>query len=375
MILSKGRFGRFCAGIAAAAFLATQAGADLPDDLICGFVNVEDMVPLPGTRWIIGSGLGDNFFQKGGLHLFNRDTASGRKVLLNLDPAQKAEAPFDRCPGPADAEKFSAHGLALKANADGSHNLYVVNHGGRESIEVFRVTAEARQAPHLAWIGCVLSPDTAMANAVTVRKDGSLVMSASFAGETRLTPIAEVAEKGIRMDPKQAAEAAKSMIYGALFTWNRDAGWKKVPGSELMGNNGIEMAADDRWAFVNSHPGASVNLLPLEPRLGKPREIKLDFLPDNIRYGFDGKLVATGHVATPQQVGACVQANDPHCAISYRAAEIDPQTLAVRRLFDGTGTHDFGLATIGLKTPEALWLGAARGTCVATVSAARISGR
>lgn len=375
MIISKGRFARFCAAVATTALLATQAGADLPDDLICGFVNVEDMVPLPGTRWIIGSGLGDNFFQKGGLHLFNQDTASGRKVLLNMDPAQKAQPPFDRCPGPADAEKFSAHGLALKANTDGSHNLYVVNHGGRESIEVFRVTAETGQAPRFAWIGCVLSPGTAMANAVTVRKDGSLVMSASFAGETRLTPIAEIAEKGIRMDPKQAAEAAKAMIYGALFTWNRDAGWKKVSGSELIGNNGIEMAADDHWAFVNSHPGASVNLLPLEPGLGKAREIKLDFLPDNIRYGYDGKLVATGHVATPQQVGACVQANDPHCAISYRAAEIDPQTFAVRRLFDGTGTRDFGLATIGLKTREALWLGAARGTCVAKVSAARISGR
>jgi len=356
---------KFCLTAAVAALLATQAYADLPDELICGFENVEDMVALPDTRWIIGSGIGDGFFQKGGLHLFNRDTATGRKVLLDMASTLKPQAPFDRCPGPADGEKFSAHGLALGANTDGTHNLYVVNHGGRESIEVFRVTATGRQAPQLDWIGCVISPETAMANAVAARKDGSLVMSASFAGETRVTPIAEIAAKGVVMDAKQAAAASKVVTYGALFTWSREVGWKKVPGSKLPGNNGIELAADDRWVFVDSHPGASVTLMPLNPAIGKAREIKLNFHPDNIRYSHDGKLVVTGHVATPEQVGVCVVSNSPHCAIDYRVAEIDPRTLSVQQIFDGTGTKDFGTATVGLKTPEAIWLGPVRGNCVA----------
>jgi hypothetical protein len=361
---------KLCAA-AAMALCASQAGADLPDELICGFSNVEDMIALPDSRWIIGSGIGDAYFQKGGLHLFNQDTATGRKVLFHIAPGARAQAPFEACPAPVDPETFSAHGLGLRKNADGTHNLYVVNHGGRESIEVFRVTMTA-QAPRIEWIGCIMTPDTAMPNAVAARSDGSLVMSASFAGETRLTPIAEIAAKGIVMDPKQAAEASKAMRYGALFTWSHDAGWRKVPGSELLGNNGIELAADEKWIFVDSHPGASVTYMPLEPGLGKPREIKLSFHPDNIRYGYDGKLVATGHPASAEEVGACVIANDPHCALGYRSAEIDPKTFAVREVFDGTGTRDFGIATVGLRTRDSLWLGPVRGQCVARVNAASL---
>jgi hypothetical protein len=50
---------------------AQQAGPVEPDELICGVEHVEDMVQLPGTPWIVGSGIGGHFFQSGGLHLIN----------------------------------------------------------------------------------------------------------------------------------------------------------------------------------------------------------------------------------------------------------------------------------------------------------------
>jgi hypothetical protein len=46
---------------------------------------------------------------------------------------------------------------------------------------------------------------------------------------------------------------------------------------------------------------------------------------------------------------------------------IHPKTLAVTPLYDGAGTPDFGLATVTLKTPKALWIGSARSNCIAKV--------
>ncbi|MCB2048259.1 MAG: hypothetical protein KDE32_08535 [Novosphingobium sp.] len=346
---------------------AMPAVAALPDQLICKFENVEDLVALPDSEWIIGSGIGNNFSQMGALHVFHEPTATGRKVLLDIPEGTRAQAPYDQCPGPPDPELFSAHGINLKANADGSHDLFVVNHGGRESIEIFRVT-KGDSDPEFSWKGCILTPDTAAPNAVAARSDGSIVMSASGVADRPIPTSYQSAQSGFVMTDEQMAKAAQMDIFGAVFTWSRDAGWKKVEQSELAGNNGIELARGGRWAFVNSHPGSSVTLMPLEAGLGKARQIPLSFHPDNIRYGFDGKLVATGHVATVSRVGICFMKNDPHCAIDYRAAEIDPQTLAVTEIFDGTGTRQFGMATIGLKTKDALWLGTARGDCIAKVN-------
>lgn len=358
---------RWSVGVAMIFLCATQAiSATVPDDLICGFDNVEDLVPLRNSAWIIGSGIGDNFFQRGGLHLFNEQTSTGRKVLLHLSPDLKAEAPYDQCPGPADDAKFSAHGLALKAGRDGTQTLFAVNHGGRESIEIFRVTP-TKAIPRINWIGCVLSPPNGMANALAVRDDGSMVMSASVAADAPLTPVHIYADKGVIVSKEQAEASVKQEKRGALFIWTRQTGWKKVPGSELVGNNGIELAKGEKWAFVDSHPGASVTYMPLEPGLGSKRDIRLSFHPDNIRYGYDGALIATGHLATPEEVGVCVVLNNQHCTISYRSARIDPKTFAVTEMFDGRGTPDFGLATTGLRTRDALWLSPVRGRCVARV--------
>lgn len=350
-----------------AAFCTVQvARAAEPDQLICGFENVEDMVALPGSPWIIGSGIGDSYFQKGGLHLFHRETATGRKLVLDMAEGMKARAPYDACPGPADPEQFSAHGLGLKANADGTYNLYVVNHGGRESIEIFEVTPDARD-PQIAWIGCIISPEKSTPNSVAARADGSIVMSASYAGDFPVPNFSEIAKNGMAASAEDMEKAREAMKYGAVFSWSQGRGWAKVPNSALLGNNGIELSADGKWAYVDSWPGASVTHMPLEPGLGKAHEIKLSFHPDNIRYAYNGKLVATGHTASEQEIGACVMANNPHCAIDYRSAEIDPETYEVTDIFDGKGTRQFGVATIGLRTREALWLGSVRSNCIARV--------
>jgi hypothetical protein len=90
---------------------------------ICGAEHPEDLAHLPGTRWMIASGL---------------SVGAGLKLL--------------------DREGHTATTLQwTSAPMDGRYRLYVVNHGGRESIEIFDV-APGPGAPSLAWRGCVLKP-------------------------------------------------------------------------------------------------------------------------------------------------------------------------------------------------------------------------
>ena len=371
---------RMASSVGAAALWASVAGlgtaaearAAEPDRLLCGVSNVEDLVALPGSRWILGSGMGDSFFQGGGLHLIDAEAMTARRLELDFSEDHTARAPYDECPGPARPEAFSAHGLGLRANSDGSHNLYVVNHGGREAIEVFRVTPTEAE-PQLRWIGCIPAPESSMPNAVAGRADGTVVMSATQAGPGTPPPVHELAGRPPDSDAADASAdfggaGPAAVPTGAVFEWTRASGWREVPGGRLPLNNGIELSPDEKWAYVNSWPEASVTRLPLDPAAGAVRKAKLDFFPDNIRWTHDGKLATTGQVATLEEVGGCVMRNDPHCAIDYRAARVDPETLEVTVLFDGTGTREFGLATTTLQTQDALWIGSARSDCVAVVS-------
>ena len=74
--------------LAAAAMGAAQVQAAAPAfETLCGADNVEDMVPILGTHWIIGSGMGDRYFQGGGLHLIDTQRVTIRKLAPEITPA------------------------------------------------------------------------------------------------------------------------------------------------------------------------------------------------------------------------------------------------------------------------------------------------
>ena len=161
--------------IAATALLAAAAGHESPLraetappaasslcapangwNLICGNPNPEDLVPVPGTRRLIASGMKEG----AGLKLVDTDAKTAR-VFYTGAPAQQRpdKTLFPNCPAPPDAKTFNAHGLYLRrAEAPGIYKLYVVSHGALESIQVFTVDANGAQ-PSLTWTGCVPLPE------------------------------------------------------------------------------------------------------------------------------------------------------------------------------------------------------------------------
>ena len=60
----------------------------------------------------------------------------------------------------------SPHGINLEERADGAYDLYVVNHGGREGVGVFRLDLTADDGIDLTWTGCVTMPRGTFANGV-----------------------------------------------------------------------------------------------------------------------------------------------------------------------------------------------------------------
>src|SRR5262245_30552101 len=105
---------------------------------VCGVVNPEDLVAVPGSHWVLASGLNG-----GAIHAVNTETFKPTQMFPSASARQRLDAKtYASCPGPIDAaekDKFSAHGLNVRAGRNGVHTVYLVHHGFRESIEVFEI--------------------------------------------------------------------------------------------------------------------------------------------------------------------------------------------------------------------------------------------
>src|SRR5438067_11774418 len=143
---------------------------------------------------------------------------------------------YESCPGPigSEGDKFRAHGLYLRPGQNAVHTLYVVHHGGRESIEVFELDARPK-APMLTWIGCAVAPDPIGLNSVVGLSDGGFIT-------TNFLP-----RGGAPTATQRMMTGEKN---GELWEWHAASGWKKVAGSEASGANGLDLSDDGKWIYV-----------------------------------------------------------------------------------------------------------------------------
>jgi hypothetical protein len=312
-------------------------------EFICGPKNVEDLVGIPGRTLLIGSGLASDGPAPG--HLYVIDTRTRRADPLKVDFASKAVPAYASCPAPIVASQLHPHGIGLRAISAGHAELYVVNHGGRESIEIFDLDTKADVAAK--WIGCVVLPDGASGNGVAPLGDGGFVATKFFdihAGEW----IAQLTEG------KQT---------GTAYVWHPGSGFKEIPGTVASGDNGIETSADFHWAFINIWPEKRVlrvDLTGAEP----PKSIALDFMPDNVHRAPDGSLLVGGHISDMHILMACKRIR---CPVDWAIARIDPKTFAVNYLLWEKGTAEFEGVTGAIQMDDALWLSLFRGDRVAQV--------
>lgn len=320
---------------------------------ICGLNNPEDLLRLDGTPWVLVSNMGDRNWAAGGFNLIDVRNRSHRALVptFSSPPVQA----YRGCQSPEPA-KFSAHGLSVRSAGDGRFRVWAVNHGGRQSVEVFDLNAGSDK-PSLTWVGCAVLPKGLSANSVAA------LPGEAFAATVFSSP--GNAATGVLHD---------GLPSGVVMEWAVDEGWRSVPGSEFAGVNGIVASPDGKWLYVAGYLDGTVNKLSRGQAPYVVQKIKLHFLVDNIRFSPSGSLLVTGQPATPFKTiqRDCNGSAVAVCAVPTAVALVDPVTLAAKLLLIEQNTANFGGGTAAIVVGDELWIGAFRAQRIATIPVAAI---
>jgi hypothetical protein len=301
---------------------------------ILGPVGSEDLVRVPGTPWLIASGLNLG----APAHFYVVDTRKNEAAVLF--PVASSRLELDRkqtpgCGGPPDLSRLSTDGLALRPGANGKHLLYAANHGDRMAIEMFEVDAHAGAQPKLRWVGCIPLPDRTLPNGVAALPDGGLLVTSFY-------------------DPTEGKKAWDRMvrgeISGRLLEWHAASGFKDVPDAAFSGANGVELSADASEVYVSAWSSRKIVIL---SRKNAPRrEIPLDFLPDNIHRLADGSLLVAGQRTDVAKIAACTV----QCPQPWVVVRIDPKRGSVQTLLSEPGTELVNYASGALRVGNTLYI-------------------
>jgi hypothetical protein len=318
--------------LALAAAMSVSCPADEGMAAICGPVASEDIARVPGTRWLIASGL--NIGSPARLHLIDTRNKQAQPLFPQARARISMESAYRGvCPAPLQPDRMSLDGLNIRAGSQGSAPvLLAANHGDRHAIEFFRI--ELKPDPALTWIGCVPMPRGTLANAVAPLADGGMLVTSFHDPDDR--------EAWNRMDRGEAT--------GGVWEWHVESGWKLLPIGGIPGANGIELSADERTLYVSAW--ASSQLLVIDRATGARLAVGLDFRPDNIHRAADGTLLVGGQRAAVRDIAAC----GPACPQPWLVARIDAAAHTVTTLRSGKGSALTNYACGALEVDGTLYM-------------------
>ncbi len=306
---------------------------------LIGFVegvwHPEDLVRLEGTPWVVVGAM--------------RST-HGRGALLAVDvnaehPAFEIAWSPDAERGRRSAEAFDPHGIDVRMLPDGRHEMLVVDHGAGEAID--RLQIDAREGRPMIVSGeRIEQPIGTSGNAVAFLPgaDG-FVISSMF--DPR--------------DPDFLGKFERADITGGIWRWSAKAGWTRL-GPDLSGANGIAVSPDGRHVFVSEWAARKVWKLSMTGAVDA--HVATSFLPDNLRWSPDGRLLLAGQASRPEAVFGC-EARGEACPLAFATVRLDPSTLSVTSLVEVDETTaaamGFGGATGALQVGHELWIGSFTG--------------
>ena len=308
--------------------------------------NSEDMVLIPGTNWVVASSDATPGKTKPGyLYSINALTGEAQLADSNIAPSSAGDPECE----PVPLNHLATSGLALRSNSDGTHQLMVVNHGDRMSIELFDIDVEDVSLG-FTWTGCVMMPEKAFPNSVVPIGDEGLAVTISF--ETDNTHFTDQLNR--REDT------------GYLLEWHRQTGFTTVAGSELSMPNGLQVDADGSHYYIAAWGSQQLLRLPTSDESGEPILIDIGIRPDNITWTSQGTLLIAGHLQSPEEVFECVATDAEVCSIPFKIIEVDPTTMSVIRVVvDGESMSSFAAATTGLEVGDEIWASSFRNTKIA----------
>ncbi len=299
---------------------------------ICGTQGAEDLLSLGSTGLVLASGMSG---QNTPAHMYLIDPATQQVAELVHAPnftLAHDTAMFPNCPGPVNLMAFSVHGLSIAETAPGVFDVYTTSHGEREAIEVYELNNTGAE-PALTWKGCVVLPENTFANSVARLPDGGFVT-------TKM------------MDPTQGfASIQPGAVTGNVFEWHPGGEVVAVEGTELSGANGIDVSPDGMTIYVAAFGDRQIVKFDRSTTPATKTTVSVDVVPDNIRWGADGKLLtAGGNVPAAGCQG-------PDCATGWSVLEIDPDTLEVTRIGGADQTASLQGVSTALQLGSDIWVG------------------
>jgi hypothetical protein len=344
----------------AAAARVTDAGApsaceaDTELDYVCGFHRPEDLLTIPGTSWLIASG----FNVGAGLRFVNatdrRILPAYRRLPTELEPDRRT---YPLCATPVDPKLFNARGLSMRANGPRGR-LLVVNHGGRESVEVFDLSLDDSGAPRLRWRGCIALPAGQVGNAVASFADGTVLVTVLTRPGTTI------------------ADFVAGRNTGAVWRWRPGMeSFEPVPGTELPGDNGLEVDPDERHFYVVAFGWHALAVFDREHTGGPIRVITApDFMPDNVHWT-QGRLLLAGMRYDEPACGGTRKvidgvADPMLCHRGWVVGEVDLSNNRIATLAYGRPQPGFNGVSVAALVSDELWLGSFQSDRLAIVKGA-----
>ncbi len=314
-----------------------------------GIKNPEDLVHIPNTNWIISSGMAPN----SGLHLVNIKNKKVEKIEYNtntLDIYSDMKEPV--------SEELQAHGISIRDIGNKQYKLYVVAHHGKdeihdlanakglESIEIFNINMK-KEKPVFTWQGRVKLPEGLVGNAVVSDTKGGIYTTVALhPGNT-------------------AMDFFGNKPTGAIYYLKEgEKEFKKLNGTELIGNNGIEISKDGKSLYVVSMDGISkFEILDIngekEVKLIKTQKINVG-LGDNIHWYKDELIISASRLENCPN-----NKPDFSCMKGYHVSTINPETLKITTILKGENSDKFSGVSVVLPIGNTLWFGSFTGNVIA----------
>jgi hypothetical protein len=307
----------------------------------CGFQNPEDLVLTPDGKQIIVSEMGTFMLDTpGSLSLF--DLPSKQKMPLDISWQSTGEVWGDSDCSVPEGKIFSPHGIDLITRDDGKHQLLVVNHGGRESVEFFQLS-ELDNKWVLNWKGCAIPPEDPFINDVAGLQNGGFLVTHMWNKHLPFEEVVEMITAGVST--------------GWVWEWSPRSGFTKVAGSTQQMPNGIVVSKDNTKAFINIYIGNKTIKLDLES--GQIEGEVAVQQPDNVSIDGQGNLWIASHRHDPINE-TCDDVKEGPCLLPFVIVRADSETMQAKEVLSQVGLP-MGYATVAIPVGNRLYMGSAHG--------------
>ena len=325
---------------------------------ICNAIDVEDWAPVPHSHWVIGSDLAPEGVQ-GYLQLFDTRNDTVSKVMPDDIAIQPDKQNYPDCPGPVDMKIFGPHGLDLTRGGGAHPTLYAINHGGRESVEVFAVDLTGAK-PKFTWTGCVVAPHGFWPDGVASLPDGGFIATSLW------DPTDDT-----RMDKLENGKPV-----GALDEWHAGKGWTEVPGSAgLSGPNGVIISPDGHQVYVAVWSGHEVARISRGEGSPKVATVRTGFLTDNLRWSPDGRMIFVGgQDDSVKNVVGCFVSKAVNCNVPFKVDIMSPRTLKLTTVVKSGVYGVMGAGTGAIEVDHHIWVSSFRADRIGIFPAPRMPG-